>query len=171
MGDSVKSYEDAGYDNEEDYLFDQYGGIGGTAEERAELANALMHTLNVGPMADELFYEEVAMCFLRCRERHRMKTRREEIRQRKKKMSKMKGGKGRGAGAGGAGGGKKKRVKKKKGGRSSAGGMGGGDAAGGGWGVSAGVRRSPSVIERGPPPLPKRKMPTIGGCSASACLE
>ena len=151
MGDSVKSYEDAGYDNEEDYLFDQYGGIGGTAEERAELANALMHTLNVGPMADELFYEEVAMCFLRCRERHRMKTRREEIRQRKKKMSKMKGGKGRGAGAGGAGGGKKKRVKKKKGGRSSAGGMGGGDAAGGGVGG----------IGRGSPfPVSHREGPT-----------
>ena len=82
--DSVKSYEDAGYDNEEDYLFDQYGGIGGTSEERAELAEALMHTLNVGPMADDLFYEEVAMCFLRCRERHRMRTRREELRERKK---------------------------------------------------------------------------------------
>jgi len=82
--DSVKSYEDAGYDNEEDYLFDQYGGIGGTAEERAELAEALMHTLNVGPMADDLFYEEVAMCFLRCRERHRMRTWREELRERKR---------------------------------------------------------------------------------------
>ncbi|EJK60380.1 hypothetical protein THAOC_19279, partial [Thalassiosira oceanica] len=81
---SAKSYEDAGYDNEEDYLFDQYGGIGGTAEERAELAEALMHTLNVGPMADDLFYEEVAMCFLRCRERHRMRTRREEQRERKR---------------------------------------------------------------------------------------
>jgi len=80
--DSVESFEDAGYDNEEDYLFDQYGGIGGTAEERAELAEALMHTLNVGPMADDLFYEEVAMCFLRCRERHRMRTKREEMRQR-----------------------------------------------------------------------------------------
>ncbi len=80
--DSVESFEDAGYDNEEDYLFDQYGGIGGTAEERAELAEALMHTLNVGPMADGLFYEEVAMCFLRCRERHRMRTKREEMRQR-----------------------------------------------------------------------------------------
>ena len=79
---SVESFEDAGYDNEEDYLFDQYGGIGGTAEERAELAEALMHTLNVGPMADDLFYEEVAMCFLRCRERHRMRTKREEMRQR-----------------------------------------------------------------------------------------
>ncbi|KAL7498321.1 hypothetical protein ACHAWT_007649 [Skeletonema menzelii] len=99
-GDSVESFEDAGYDNEEDYLFDQYGGIGGTAEERAELAEALMHTLNVGPMADDLFYEEVAMCFLRCRERHRMRTKREEMRQRarqkksrrKKKQHHQKGG-------------------------------------------------------------------------------
>uniref|UniRef100_A0A7S2PUW1 J domain-containing protein n=1 Tax=Skeletonema marinoi TaxID=267567 RepID=A0A7S2PUW1_9STRA len=98
--DSVESFEDAGYDNEEDYLFDQYGGIGGTAEERAELAEALMHTLNVGPMADDLFYEEVAMCFLRCRERHRMRTKREEMRQRarqkklrrKKKQHHQKGG-------------------------------------------------------------------------------
>ncbi len=98
--DSAESFEDAGYDNEEDYLFDQYGGIGGTAEERAELAEALMHTLNVGPMADDLFYEEVAMCFLRCRERHRMRTKREEMRQRarqkklrrKKKQQHQKGG-------------------------------------------------------------------------------
>ncbi|KAL9189026.1 hypothetical protein ACHAXT_011516 [Thalassiosira profunda] len=93
---SVQSYEDAGYDNEEDYLFDQYGGIGGTAEERAELAEALMHTLHVGPMADDLFYEEVAMCFLRCRERHRMRTRREEVRERKraKKRREKANGKG-----------------------------------------------------------------------------
>ena len=81
-GGSVESFENAGYENEEDYLFDQYGGIGGTAQERAELAEALAHTLNVGPMADDLFYEEVAMCFLRCRERHRMRTKREAMRQR-----------------------------------------------------------------------------------------
>jgi len=86
LSDGNKSYEDAGYQNEEDYLFDQFGGIGGTAEERAKLASALQGTLDVGPMADELFYEEVAMCFLRCRERHRMRTLREEIRERKKKM-------------------------------------------------------------------------------------
>jgi hypothetical protein len=65
--DSVKSYKDAGYNNEE--------GIGGTAEESAILAEALMHT-NVGPIADDLFCEEVDM-FLRCRERHRMRLRRE----------------------------------------------------------------------------------------------
>lgn len=75
---SNKSYLDAGYSNEEDYLFDQYGGIGGTAEERASLAEALAHTLDVGPMADDLFYEEVAMCFLRCRERYKMRVWREE---------------------------------------------------------------------------------------------
>mmetsp|Transcript_8999 Transcript_8999/g.15658 ORF Transcript_8999/g.15658 Transcript_8999/m.15658 type:complete len:354 (-) Transcript_8999:1896-2957(-) len=82
----VKSYENVGYDNEEDYLFDQYGGIGGTNEERAELAKALIYTLNVGPMADDLFYEEVAMCFLRCRERHRMRTTWEGKKLQKKKQ-------------------------------------------------------------------------------------
>ena len=66
--DSVKSYKDAGYNNEE--------VIGGTAEERANLAEALMHTLNVGPIADDLFCEEVDM-FLRFQERHRMRLRKE----------------------------------------------------------------------------------------------
>ena len=41
------------------------------------MAEALTHTLNVGPMADD-------MCFLRCRETLRMRTRREEIRERKR---------------------------------------------------------------------------------------
>lgn len=105
--DSHHSYQEAGYDNEEDYLFDQYGGIGGTSEERAELAEALMHTLAVGPMADDLFYEEVAMCFLRCRERHRMRVRREELRERKrarrreKKRQQRAGRSGVGGGVGG----------------------------------------------------------------------
>ena len=48
-----------------------------------------MHTLNVGPMADVFFNEEVAMCFLRCRERHRMRTRMEEIRERKRMKRKL----------------------------------------------------------------------------------
>jgi len=83
---SNESYLDAGYDNEEDYLFDQYGGIGGTAEERASLAEALAHTLDVGPMADDLFYEEVAMCFLRCRERYKMRVWREERKRARRKI-------------------------------------------------------------------------------------
>mmetsp|Transcript_36724 Transcript_36724/g.79264 ORF Transcript_36724/g.79264 Transcript_36724/m.79264 type:complete len:403 (-) Transcript_36724:67-1275(-) len=90
---SDESWEAAGYDNEDDYLFDQYGGIGGTDEERVELAEALAHTLDVGPIGDDLFYEEVAMCFLRCRERHRIRTRREEVMRdwRRKKNDQRKG--------------------------------------------------------------------------------
>lgn len=91
---SNKSYLDAGYSNEEDYLFDQYGGIGGTAEERASLAEALAHTLDVGPMADDLFYEEVAMCFLRCRERYKMRIWREE-RKRSRRKKREAGGENR----------------------------------------------------------------------------